>query len=714
MTISYYVLLCMTIFCQAQAEYLPINWTEAGIIGFGSESHYEDPAVTPLAPCPCDYTSNHCDTTCCCDKDCSPFHLAAFSCLEGLQGGQRTDKNIDNNCKYQGPYSPEWHDLLCYITENNPYLGLFFQNLPSIQNYQKYLDKVSVPQYSYEDTDIHLQQEDSQLYYVFGTGIEVAIHLEDTISIGFLTLPHPVLNGVCIDHVPVHFLQDVSHDCSLLLTPELCETEQYFSSQYYLRNSDSVNSDPFTIIGNLTGQQVVSAEVSYECVQDVSKFIKVEGLRTFPEQLWKSDKIPFNECDHQKVPYYNKTSQMCENVVLHVEYHMKWKGASIQEVQANIVIGNVPVSLEKVSKIYGRESMKVEPKKVNSFVAVEQTPPRRKSFIMSANSSLYLIQHFEVKFYHVGYYNSSNDTLMNITSNSGNDTSEDGQSLFSSPSITERSGNPGYQHGKPLLAGYIVYNNSDEANTSSNSLLFVDINDETGLYIFSPGGECFEEKRERIGFGVDTMSACYFSWNATVSCSELSERITTALYSLVKGDVVSKFGWPNITRENEFLPVVWDNQEPELKPVTNACPIISSMEYEIVYQDVVDTDKSPISVHQLLGCYIRFHHHEVRYHPNMPSSSVYLSTSVKFFKSKKPSGLSRFWEVMDDRWCSGGICWHEILQPWSHREYGEGGVVVGQMYTASFTDLITNTILMVVIFIPIVILIIQHNYKVRL
>lgn len=69
---------------------------------------------------------------------------------------------------------------------------------------------------------------------------------------------------------------------------------------------------------------------------------------------------------------------------------------------------------------------------------------------------------------------------------------------------------------------------------------------------------------------------------------------------------------------------------------------------------------------------------------------------------------------MDDRWCSGGICWHEILQPWTHREYGEGGVLGGHMYTASVTDLITNTILMVVIFIPIVILIIQHKYKVRL
>lgn len=312
-----------------------------------------------------------------------------------------------------------------------------------------------VPQYSYEDTDIHLQQEDSQLYYIFGTGIEVAIHLEDKMSIGFLTLPHPVLNGVCIDHVPVHFLQDVSHDCSLLLTPEVCTTEQYLSSQYYLRNSDSLNSEPYTIIGNLTGQQVVNAEVSYECVQDVSKFIKVEGLKTFPEQLWKSDRIPFSVCDHQKVPFYNKTSQMCENVVLHVEYHMKWKGASIQEVQANIVIGNVPVSLEKVSKIYGRESMKVKPVEVNSNVPMEQTPTRRKSFTMSATSRLYLIQHFDVKFYHVGYYNGSNDTLVNITSNLGNDSSEDAQN-FSSPSITERSGNPGYQHGRPILAGYNV------------------------------------------------------------------------------------------------------------------------------------------------------------------------------------------------------------------------------------------------------------------
>lgn len=382
--------------------------------------------------------------------------MEAFSCLEGLQGGQRTDRNINNNCKYQGPYSPEWHDLLCFITENNLYLGLFFQNEPSIQNYQKYLDKVPVPQYSYEDTDIHLQEEDSQLYYIFGTGIEVAIHIEDTMSTGFLTLPHPVLNGMCIGHVPVHFLQDVTHDCSMILTPEACITEQYLSAQSYLRNSDSLNSDPYAVIGNLTDRQVVDAVVSYECVHDVSNFIKVEGLKAFPKILWESDRIPLNECDHQKVPYYNKTSQMCENVVLHVGYYMKWKGASVQEIKANIAIGNVPVSLENINEKYGSGNINVEPMKINSYKPKGMTPTRRKSLIMSTSSRLYLIQHFEVKFDHVGINNSSNDTLNIVASNAGNDSSEVPQSLFSSPSITERSGNPGYQQGKPLLAGYAV------------------------------------------------------------------------------------------------------------------------------------------------------------------------------------------------------------------------------------------------------------------
>lgn len=380
-------------------------------------------------------------------QDCSTFQSAAFSCQRGLQGGQKTDRNIDNNCKYQGPYSPEWHNLLCYITENNPYLGLFFQNEPSIQNYQKYLDKVKSPKYTYEDTDVHIQQEDVQPYYVFGTGIEVTMNTEDTISGGFLSLPQPVLYGMCVDKIPIRFLEDFSHDCSIILSPEICKTEQYLNSATYLRESDFLDSEPYSgvpqVVSNLTSHQVINASVSYECAQDVTNFIKAEGLNEFPQHLWKSKSTSFGECDHQKVPYYNETSHLCENVVLHVEYNINWKGSTVQEVNANILIGNVPVTLENVDQKY------LSKLKGNIYKTKERT--HKKSSLR-----LHLVQQFKVMFHHVGTYNMSNDTLDVVSYNPGNDTEEELGDIISLPNITERSGNPGYQRGKPLLAGYAM------------------------------------------------------------------------------------------------------------------------------------------------------------------------------------------------------------------------------------------------------------------
>ncbi|XP_064113542.1 uncharacterized protein LOC135220186 [Macrobrachium nipponense] len=83
---------------NVKGDYFTVNWTEASDVGMKTETHYQDPSVTPLAPCPCDLTSYQCDARCCCDKDCSEIDKDLFTCLEGIEGGQQTPQDFDYNC----------------------------------------------------------------------------------------------------------------------------------------------------------------------------------------------------------------------------------------------------------------------------------------------------------------------------------------------------------------------------------------------------------------------------------------------------------------------------------------------------------------------------------------------------------------------------------------------------------------------------------------
>lgn len=393
-------------------------------------------------------------------QDCSSHDTTAFSCLGGLDGGYLTEKILDNNCKYQGPYSPEWHDFLCFIIENNPYLGLFYKYEASIRDFQTYLSQIRSPKYSYEDRASRIQDQESLPYYILGSNVETIILTNNTEVQGILSLPQQVLNGICINTLPIHFLENFSHMCSLVLSPEACKKNSLLSSASYLQNSDKISPEPYNgfpqVIGNLTSSQVVSTLVEYECFQDTKKFIKVQGLNAFlqklPSDFGKTKEHKAKECDGNRLPFYNETSQMCENVVLSVEYSMRWRGPSISEVYAKIILGNVAVSIEGLyGKEYNRDAL-VEGRTENNF---EYTRHRRKYTASPAKVRLSLLQHFKICFHHMGNSNTSNDTMESVLTDDGSNM-DFTENFEHYPSFSERSGNPGYELGKPILGGYAV------------------------------------------------------------------------------------------------------------------------------------------------------------------------------------------------------------------------------------------------------------------
>lgn len=717
-----------------QGEHLAINWTEANTAGSGTESHLEDPAVKPLAPCPCDMTLNFCDSYCCCDKDCSSHDTAAFSCLEGLGGGHTTDKILDNNCKYRGPYSPEWHDFLCFIKENNPYLGLFYKAEASIRDFQKYLSRIKSPKYSYEDSASVVQDQESHPYYILGSNVEIAILTNDTVIKGVLSLPQQVLHGICINTMPIHFLENFSHKCPVVLSPEACKKESLLSSTSYLQEADEVNPYPYSIypqvIGNLTNLQVVSTSVEYECLQDSRKFIKVQGLNRIPQELPSDfretdEEYITKDCDANRLPFYNETSHMCENVVLSVEYSMGWRGPFISQVHAKIILGDVAVSLEGLySKEYNRDSLHKE----NIKNVFEYPQHRRKYVALSANHRLSLLQHFTLRFHHLGYSNTSdgamesalNDSDSNMVDLLESALSGDDNNLVTNenfgyfPSLYERSGNPGYEPGKPVLGGYAVYDTtSGDDNTTSESLLFVDINHTTGLYIWRPdtSGECKNSLVESVSFGVDMISACIYHWKNISNCGDLRENIQSVLYSLIRSDVVSKLGWPNVTSESDFLPIIKDSDEKMNISDSEDCQVPFSLEYKILYRDVNDIPRSALSIYQILGIYARLHYREMQLREYVSERSTTLTSSITFLNHPRLSELSRFWEAMQDRWCSGGTCWREILRPWTHGNVGDGVPTSEGLYSSYIINLVANSAMVVLFVFPLAFLTLRHSYQ---
>ncbi|KAK8401439.1 hypothetical protein O3P69_002898 [Scylla paramamosain] len=668
--------------------HLTINWTQVGSVPLGWETHLDNPPGVPLAFCSCDLTSNFCDLSCCCDKDCTITSANTSSCLSSATQGQGQELAAPYMCKYFGPFAPEWRSFFCPVKENTPYLGLFYPPHQIIRGFQKLMARVKQQYYSYKEEGVGAANQEYLHHYVHGEQVLLGKDMGGTEVQGPLLLPQPVLEGVCVDTFPVHFLEDMSHKCSIIMTPEKCETETTLSATSYLQPSHGAASGPplgfQQVIGNLSNLGLLNASVEYEWMKDITSFIRVQG-GSIPTDRAQNTSATL---EGSTVPYLDVDSGWCNNVVLSVEYHLVWEGPAIIDIAATITLGSIPVAPEDEEDACTFNE--------KNLVCSAPTAPRLPP--LSATPQILLLQHFMVKFHHIS-----------TSSNASGNTSDlawqanDGRA----PSLSERSGNSGYLTFRPLLAGFVMYNSTEEENSSASGILSVALNDSTGLYVWRPdqSGSCHTSRLEKVTFGIDMISSCQYTWS-DVSCSDLKEMLEAALYSLVQAEVISTLGWPNITKEEDFLPIIFV-QHKENTTTGSGCDVPSSLEYWIIYQDVLDEPGPAHAVHQVIGASARLHYQTLQLSNNTSSGSHLLTSSAVFFHHSKPSSLSRFWEAMEDRWCERETCWREILWPWTHGLSRTGWV--GDIYQSGFlADLLAQSLLgLAVFFPPLVVILIQ-------
>ncbi|CAL4061379.1 unnamed protein product, partial [Meganyctiphanes norvegica] len=734
-----------------------------------------------------------------CNWECTDHDKTAFECLKGFKGGKLMTRHEDIYCTFHGPYSPEWHGFLCMKYDNNPYIGHFFSIFPIIKNIEIYVSKINSPKYSYEEKNGEVKTTPSQSNYVIGSVIEITNDDDNKLLKGYLSLPQTFLNEYCMESYPIKFLKKMSHICPLALTPDSCINAKRLNSNYYLHSSNKIPSFfNHNFKTNSSDNQFANVSVEHFCQNNIGNYVKVQGLNTVSLRE-KSEFYSFINnasmvnCNGSRSPIYNETLNLCENVVLDVQYSMFWSGPSIDKVFAKIIMGNIPVS-------FSNTKTKIKPKWKGSMKK-ELNQNKKGTFEIT------LLQHFNVDFSHL---ESTNKSSENITELEADNTKEDNVYLGKNkPTINLllKSGGPGYIVQKPLIAGYtqyrnitqpkyilefdkelknistedkelknisteevkeinmvffdnstilynksmengifsmeqieeiLLYNGSDINSTFSGEINenrtekkfhYVDFPYDSGLFTIKSVSDCDcrNSSLVPIRFGIDSNSGCKFHFQVQndSSCSKTKSGLYEVNIPYLHN--MQNPGWPNSDQAQNFrnAHIGYRENKHDKIPMYHGCELPTSLEFTFVYQDVANFkmySKLHSPIYQIMAASLRIHYswYELR---KQSSSHVQFTISSTFIEKHKTSQISRLKMDFLSPWIDPKF-WHfrfdtvDSLAWSSAARYSEEVISLRLHHiienTTQILRLYSNSIAIILLVIPFLLLTLNQNYRIKL
>ena len=273
----------------------------------------------------------------------------------------------------------------------------------------------------------------SSSLYLAGTTIKTAANTDEPsyarAVLGELSLPQGVFTRLCSQTAPVRFLEEFASGCVHELEESLCSSSSAVNALNYLMpiNLNQPGCPlPSAVLAEgrlnetLGGPpKLASTEVRYFCI-DINKYVSMttEGsddtrmndttslFKSISPDTDSAERCEFDDGQTKPpAPEFNTTTRLCSNVVVKVEYEFSWQGTQVTEVLARVFLGNV----------------KIPAIQVNAGLATSQIPTHTLS------------QSFSVKFRH-----------------SAQNSSSSGQKT------AQRSGNPGYVRGRPVLSRLVT------------------------------------------------------------------------------------------------------------------------------------------------------------------------------------------------------------------------------------------------------------------
>ncbi|PFX31452.1 Tectonic-2 [Stylophora pistillata] len=456
--------------------------------------------------CPCNLKKAACDTGCCCDQDCSDVENESSTCIPGFFGGATIEKPFQFSCQASWPDSTDWQPLLCVTINNNPLISYFYNlTSPPLAQDSSGFNLLSAKRkreaFTFSESE-ERQTSISSGFYSAGTTIKTATNTEAKnyarAKLGVLSLPQSVFNGLCVQNAAVRFLEDVSSGCVFESEESLCNSQSPWSALNYLMpNKLSQPACPMPpavlaegSLGDTVGEIPVisSTEVQYFCT-DVADHVSTTAQKLGDARcnFDVGDTLP-------PAPFFNKTKRTCSNVVTKVEYEFTWSGRRIDAVQARITLGSVAIPLAR----------------------------DMAQLVTSDTFTNSVGQSFSVRFLHA-LRNSSN----------------------SSSAPVQRSGNPGYVLGRPVLGRLL--NSTGEVTDGK-------------IQLWSPGsdGVCAGSALTPVLYGEDAFSGCsvMLSFDDISNCSLLRETILTHQARLVQATHVGRTGNVDLDVHDDWLPII--------------------------------------------------------------------------------------------------------------------------------------------------------------
>jgi len=504
---------------------------------------FANPAYENIAPCPCDLTLERCDISCCCDIDCPAEFVSEFKCIEEPFGGNYVKDDVRFCNTSQPPMSYSWHLFLCIESTNNAYIGQFFTNSSSSLSPLTSLLQIQNALQSTNDAQFGYVDENLSSSF-FINSLPTEYKQGDSMSV-----KQNNINRVNFLTLPQNTGGGgcvESGTIGYLVERNSACTRQV--SEVMCTSGSVLDANyfikPETLLQFQSSTDTVTAKVVYYCVDGTDYIFqstgKIKSFDSIGSSFFPTTNTSFLELNEcTGSTNLQNVDGFCVNAVVNVTYEIKWEGNRIVNFTAFIYLANITIS----SSISG--------------------------------ASQIVSQQFQIRFPSV------------------------------SPNITffSKSGNPGYDKGKPVIV-------------SENGNFLTDLNQQN-LKLWKPIGIglCADASTTSVLFGIDQTTSCTLRLTLEdfLVCEQLRLSIVqNSQQSLFNGSLfISKVGNPSSGNQDALKIILDDSLNATLflndtaSSLTGRCEHIpATVIYHIVYTDDNYLNGFPVS--EILAAKISF------------------------------------------------------------------------------------------------------------
>ncbi|XP_041367058.1 tectonic-3-like [Gigantopelta aegis] len=496
------------------------------------------PQNTDIGPCPCDLTGLACDVHCCCDDDCTPEDKKSFSFCSPFSFTvddklcMRSELILVENSPYKSNITS--NDIFCIYFNN--YLEKNFYVNPDLVNtgdvFNKYLIKYAG--FSFQP-GITPPPTFAQFYK---SGDEILVVYESR-TIGNLGQPMALSSTLCNDENPAAYLIERSNECVRRITnlqTECTSLRQLDAVSYYQK---------FRVVRTpaLFGTYIPEYNVT---VNDTYVFTVPAFGTSGP------DSIPLVDV----TDLYNNTytvevqldDTLCEDANgLTTTCTLMPPGYNFGTNQCENVVKKVRYRIQYngtmgISSVWAQFTLHAVSSSVNR-----------------------LPQLFSTKFEHITKSNPF-----------------------------ERSGNPGYVVGQPVMAGKLE--TLLDANGKQVARIVLNENRDQWLTAVraSVSGNCItngQQGRISITFGQDIRSGCFIPFQQTdmsTYCEVMQQAIISAMEPDNMGDnlYVAIFGNSDVMKVGDWVPILVQKRPAPSAPTGYVCRLSLGMHIQILYAKI--------------------------------------------------------------------------------------------------------------------------------